>query len=75
MPPICRVERPHKMGYPTLSFTGIKCATFAQEGPGGSRKGGGLPFKTFLSQILIGFATQNKYTHLYFSPPFRLRFL
>ena len=29
-------------GVPPLSFTGIKCATFAQEGPGGSRKGGGL---------------------------------
>ena len=30
-------------GVPPLSFTGIKCATFAQEGPGGSRKGGGPP--------------------------------
>ena len=30
-------------GVPPLFLTGIKCATFAQEGPGGSRKGGGPP--------------------------------
>ena len=66
-------------GVPPLSFTGIKCATFAQEGPGRGGglpfKGGALPFKTFLSQFLIGFSTQNKSTLLYFPPPFRLRFL
>ena len=30
-------------GAPPLFLTGIKCATFAQEGPGGSQKGGGPP--------------------------------
>ena len=73
MPPICRVERPHKMGYPPppILYWGKMCYFR----PRGSRKGGGLPFKDFLSQFLIGFATQNKYTFLYFSQPFRLRFL
>ena len=34
-----------------------------------------LLFSDFLSIFSIGFATQRKYTSLYFSPPFRLRFL